>query len=305
MKSLQEEFARSGFLNNGDISLDKGEVRDFVNVLLDSETKNGFVTPYIAYERASKVMANFGVALPRTQFLAGKRGFVVIPISQFGAITGADGDGQVKTKLVDEYHLFFEWRSDPRGFYRIFAELVTNSELSSLLSAVEKEMAFSGNDLARERGIKLMEAHNAADAQVKSIQYRQAREKKIDDLKDVARDRAKGPKAKYAVSHLPDDQYKKYVDKTLLKIRRYGQAHDAATKIVKKKLAEAKDAAAERAAISRGKTPEEKEALTKRYLKKSGIGKKVAVSAYKNNKEVEAKSMEKRATATGSSSIHQ
>lgn len=114
--------------------IDIPAVRDNLNVLLNSITNNVYLTPYIALERVSKVLANYHVHLPKYTFSEGKHGYVAFEISQFGGKFGKNNDGETVTNPPTEYFVYFEYQYNDFGSFDIFCEVVDSEELEDLLS---------------------------------------------------------------------------------------------------------------------------------------------------------------------------
>lgn len=137
---LNEEVNPTASVRSGKIGVDDPAVRDTINVMLNGVTCKSFVTPYIAFERVSKVLAQFHIHLSRTIFLENDSGVVVLPISQFGDKVGMTDNGQVVTKNPDEYHFYFEYRTNDRGLFDVFCEVLDNTELEEIMNDVHDEM---------------------------------------------------------------------------------------------------------------------------------------------------------------------
>ncbi len=146
------------------------ETRDRINGALASATNRSFLTPYIAWEAASKILIPLNIFLGRPHTLEGVDGIVVLPVDQFGKKMGmtdqgefddfdgrekdethgeaaSDGDKHVQgtheyqplnnkldqVGVKDEtYHLYFEYQLNEYGMYDVFVEVVTDEELAEL-----------------------------------------------------------------------------------------------------------------------------------------------------------------------------
>jgi hypothetical protein len=135
---LKEEVDITPYVERGNIDVDNDPLRDNINTFLHGVTGMCFITPYIALEKVSKVLANFHIHLNRT-FLEDEDGYVVFPVRQFGNVMGMKNDGQVVTKVESPYHVYFEWRMKSNGLYNIFCELVDSQELEELIQDYENE----------------------------------------------------------------------------------------------------------------------------------------------------------------------
>ena len=137
---ISEEVDLAANVRSGNVDIDDPAVRDSINTFLTGVTAKCFVTPYIAYERVSKVLANFHVHLPRTTFLENDSGMVVLPVSQFGGKVGMRNDGTVVTKDPQPYHVYFEYRRSEKGLFDVFCEILDEAELDDIMDDLHDEM---------------------------------------------------------------------------------------------------------------------------------------------------------------------
>lgn len=170
---INEETMPYAVTASGSINIDDLAVRDGLNALLAGVTKDKFITPYIAYERVQKALANFLIFPPRPSFFQGESGMYTYPINQFGDKFGQKEDGTFvrdgetlkdethgdhppgeetgkiqppDTNVEEKYSLFFEWRQSDCGMFNIFAEVVTQDELDDILEDLEAELNDDGED---------------------------------------------------------------------------------------------------------------------------------------------------------------
>lgn len=137
---VNEETMPYAGTSNGVIDVRDSAVRDNINKLLAGATNGKFLTPYIAFERVCKTLANFHIFPPRTTFFEGDSGAVNFAINQFGFKMGMTNDGRVITSDEDPHHIYFEYRMSDCGMFEIFCEIVDQSELEEILSDLEDEM---------------------------------------------------------------------------------------------------------------------------------------------------------------------
>jgi hypothetical protein len=137
---VNEENMPYAGTSNGVIDVRDSAVRDNINKLLAGATNGKFLTPYIAFERVCKTLANFHIFPPRTTFFEGDSGAVNFAINQFGFKMGMTNDGRVVTSDEDPHHIYFEYRMSDCGMFEIFCEIVDQSELEEILSDLEDEM---------------------------------------------------------------------------------------------------------------------------------------------------------------------
>ena len=71
---------------SGSINIEDPSVLDGLNVLLAGVTNGKFVTPYIAFERVQKALANFLIFPSRPTFVEADSGVYTASVSQFIAV---------------------------------------------------------------------------------------------------------------------------------------------------------------------------------------------------------------------------
>lgn len=176
---IKEETMPYAATASGSINIDDPNVLDGLNTIIAGVTSTKFVTPYIAYERVQKALANFLIFPPRPSFFQGDSGMYTYPINQFGDKFGQKNDGSfVKDgeTLKDETHgdhppgeplqgtiqdtvsdseekytLYFEWRQSDCGMFNIFAEVVTEDDLQDILGDLEDEMNEEEDEINEEK----------------------------------------------------------------------------------------------------------------------------------------------------------
>ena len=131
---------------SGSISISDPAVLDGLNTLIAGVTSGKFVTPYIAFERVQKALANFLIFPPRPTFLEGDSGVYTNPISQFGDKMGQLENGDFVKGDGQDLHLFFEYRQSDCGMFNVFAEIVNQDELDEILDDLEDELNDDGEE---------------------------------------------------------------------------------------------------------------------------------------------------------------
>ena len=104
---VKEETMPYAGTKSGVIDIRDSAVRDGLNQQLAGVTAGKFVTPYIAFERVCKALANFHIFPPRTTFLEGDSGAVNFRVDQFGSKIGMNDAGQVVANPEIPFHLYF------------------------------------------------------------------------------------------------------------------------------------------------------------------------------------------------------
>ena len=138
--SISEEISRAANVESGKIDINDSAVRDNINSLIDGITCHGFTTPYIALERAGKVLASYHIYLPKYTFMEGDSGMATFPAHQFGEKVGMSNDGEVVTKATTPYTIYFVYQMNDYGTYDIFCSIVTEDELEDLMDAIGEEL---------------------------------------------------------------------------------------------------------------------------------------------------------------------
>ena len=145
-EQLNEETNPFAGTPEGFVGIEDSATRDYLNALIAGITAGHFLTPYIALERVSKVLANYQIFPPRTSFLEGDSGSAIWPVNQFGSKFGMNNDGEVGYAPTSNYSIYFEYRMSDGGMYVIYCEVVNQDELDEILADVEDEMNYDGED---------------------------------------------------------------------------------------------------------------------------------------------------------------
>jgi hypothetical protein len=137
---VKEETMPYAGTKSGVIDIRDSSVRDGLNQQLAGVTSGKYVTPYIAFERVCKALANFHIFPPRTNYFEGDSGAVNFRIDQFGSKIGMTNDGAVVANPETPYHLYFEYRQSDCGMFMIFCEVVDQDELEEIMDDLEAEL---------------------------------------------------------------------------------------------------------------------------------------------------------------------
>lgn len=137
---IREEVNIAANVEGGKIDINDSAVRDTVNSLIEGVTAQTFLTPYIALERVAKVLANFHIYLPKYTFMEGDSGLATFPVHQFGEKVGMTNDGQVVTKAMSPYTLWFEYQTNDKGTYDVFCAVVDGDELRDLMGDLNSDL---------------------------------------------------------------------------------------------------------------------------------------------------------------------
>lgn len=150
---ISEEVDLTANVEKGVVDVHDHAVRNNINSFLNGELACHVVTPYVAFNKVNKVLANFHIFLPKAPYMEDTQGVHVFKIKQFGRVAGMRNDGSVVTKIEQPYSLYFEWKRNERGMFDVFAEIVTDEELADLLDAVEDDISGAGPDDDRDEKI--------------------------------------------------------------------------------------------------------------------------------------------------------
>lgn len=166
---INEETMPFAQTEKGFVGVDDAAVRDNINSLIAGVTKSKFITPYIAFERVSKVLANFHIFPPKQQFLDQDHGVVAVEINQFGSKVGMTNAGEVVTSDSSPYYLYFEYENDDEGMFEVFSEIVTSDELDEILSEVGNDDDEDEEELDEQVGGPLDKTHKGFRAQTNKL----------------------------------------------------------------------------------------------------------------------------------------
>lgn len=101
------------------------------------------MSPYTAWNRASKVLVLFGINLPKVTFHDLDVGEEIVHIDQFGARSGAELNGTIeKMNNLDEvqHYFYFSYEMNDNGYYEVEAMISDENELDEYLSSEEPDI---------------------------------------------------------------------------------------------------------------------------------------------------------------------
>ena len=112
MKSFQgyitENVLPSVQVADGGMDIEKPAVRAAINAALAGVTSAPAVTPYVVYNRISKLLAQYHIVLPK-KFLEGDKGVEVFEVRQFGLKMGMTDSGEFVTQVPTTHYLFLQY----------------------------------------------------------------------------------------------------------------------------------------------------------------------------------------------------
>lgn len=148
---ISEEVLPTAQVVDGSLDIEKPAVRAAINAALAGVTSQPAVTPYVVYNRISKLLAQYHIVLPR-KFLEGDKGVEVFEVRQFGHRMGMTNSGEFVHEVPTTHYLFVQYgilspmgityaKPIVGGMYRVTARLVDKAELDKLLDVAEITMS--------------------------------------------------------------------------------------------------------------------------------------------------------------------
>jgi hypothetical protein len=172
---ISEEVNPTALTKQGVIDIRDSAVRDNLNALLSGATACRFISPYVALEKVSKVLANYHIFLPKYSFMEGDSGVATFELNQFGKKMGMTDDGRVVTAEDNDHSIFFEYRMTDSGMFDVFCEVVDQEELDEILADIDDEMEDDSEEELNEENL-----HEISDKMKK--EYRNAASKDISKI---------------------------------------------------------------------------------------------------------------------------
>jgi hypothetical protein len=140
---------------DGDIKIPTAKIEKSGSNLADKTTRQELnhdlalavsgnnMSPYTAWNRASKVLVLFGINLPKVTFHDLDVGEEIVHIDQFGARSGAELNGTIeKMNNLDEvqHYFYFSYEMNDNGYYEVEAMISDENELDEYLSSEEPDI---------------------------------------------------------------------------------------------------------------------------------------------------------------------
>lgn len=117
------------------IDFSKEETCDEINDNLYRGLEPHLLNPYIGWVRSSKILAHYGIALPRIVFNDFEDGEEVVAVSQFGEVVGEYPDGHIEMKpKATEHYFYFSYGRTEDGHYDCYATITDSDGLDELVS---------------------------------------------------------------------------------------------------------------------------------------------------------------------------
>lgn len=148
---LNEEVLPSVQVADGGLDIEKPAVRAAINAAIAGVVSQPAVTPYVVFNRLSKLLAQYHIVLPK-KFLEGDKGVEVFEIRQFGHKMGMTDSGEFINQVPTTHYLFLQYgiitpmgvtyaKPLVGGMFRVTARLVDKDELDKLLDMAEITMS--------------------------------------------------------------------------------------------------------------------------------------------------------------------
>jgi hypothetical protein len=163
---LKEEVLPTVQVSDGGLDIEKPVVRAAINAALAGVTSQPAVTPYVVFNRISKLLAQYHIVLPR-KFLEGDKGVEVFEIRQFGHRMGMTDSGEFVNHVPSTHYLFLQYgilspfgityaKPLVGGMFKVTARLVDRAELDKLLDMAEVSLGLQEDAECRQNAAKAM-----------------------------------------------------------------------------------------------------------------------------------------------------
>jgi hypothetical protein len=136
---------------DGGLDISKPAVRAAINAAVASVVAQPAVTPYVVFNRLSKLLAQYHIILPK-RFLEGDKGVEVFELRQFGHKMGMTDSGEFINEVPSTHYLFLQYgiistfgityaKPVVGGMFKVMAKVVDKEELDKLMDMAEITMA--------------------------------------------------------------------------------------------------------------------------------------------------------------------
>jgi len=148
---IKEQVLPSVQVADGGLDIDKPAVRAAINAAIAGVVSQPAVTPYVVYNRLSKLLAQYHIILPK-RFLEGDKGVEVFELRQFGHKMGMTDSGEFVNEVPSTHYLFVQYgiitpfgityaKPVVGGMFKVMARIVDKDELDKLMDMAEITMA--------------------------------------------------------------------------------------------------------------------------------------------------------------------
>ena len=148
---LKEEVLPTVQVADGGLDISKPAVRAAINAAIAGVVSQPAVTPYVVFNRLSKLLAQYHIVLPK-RFLEGDKGVEVFELRQFGHKMGMTDSGEFINEVPSTHYLFLQYgilspfgityaKPVVGGMFKVMAKVVDKEELDKLMDMAEITMA--------------------------------------------------------------------------------------------------------------------------------------------------------------------
>lgn len=148
---LKEEVLPTVQVADGGLDISKPAVRAAINAAIAGVVSQPAVTPYVVFNRLSKLLAQYHIVLPK-RFLEGDKGVEVFELRQFGHKMGMTDSGEFVNEVPSTHYLFLQYgiitpfgityaKPVVGGMFKVMARIVDKEELDKLIDMAEITMA--------------------------------------------------------------------------------------------------------------------------------------------------------------------
>jgi hypothetical protein len=148
---LKEEVLPTVQVADGGLDISKPAVRAAMNAAIAGVVSQPAVTPYVVFNRLSKLLAQYHIVLPK-RFLEGDKGVEVFELRQFGHKMGMTDSGEFVNEVPSTHYLFLQYgiitpfgityaKPVVGGMFKVMARIVDKEELDKLIDMAEITMA--------------------------------------------------------------------------------------------------------------------------------------------------------------------
>ena len=216
LEHIKEEVLPSVQVADGGLDIEKPAVRAAINAAIAGVVSQPAVTPYVVFNRLSKLLAQYHIVLPR-KFLEGDKGVEVFEVRQYGLKMGMTDQGEFIKSTPGKYYLFFHYHLIG-SMYSVRAKIVDEVGLNKEMDFAEAMIA---EGAAMQQGLAKAvapkepmhdEDGDGTESTKKAVEVSMRRKDK--KLSDASLDEGRMPasviKSKQKIANMSDDEKKKH-----------------------------------------------------------------------------------------------
>ena len=233
---IKEDVMPSAQVADGSLDINKPAVRAAINAAIAGVVSQPAVTPYVVYNRLSKLLAQYHIILPK-KFLEGDKGVEVFEVRQYGLKMGMTDQGEFVSEVPTQCYLFLQYgivsplgityaKPTVGGMFRVTARLVEKDELDRLLDMAEGMMAEEAE--CRQNAAKAM-APKEPMHDITSDEKKKGNKEAVKDSEkglDEGRMPASVIKHKQRIANMtPEEKAKKFAGKSEEELKSMARRH--------------------------------------------------------------------------------